>query len=91
MKRLPLLTRLLLPLACVAATALVSCAPQQPELDVILRNGTVYDGSGEPPRTADVGIEGDRIVEIGDLDATGPRRSKSTWRASPWPPASSTC
>ena len=59
------LTRTLL--AGLAATLLFSCAPQEPELDVILRNGTVYDGSGEPPRTADVGIEGDRIVEIGDL------------------------
>src|SRR5262249_27937869 len=35
--------------------------------DVIIRNGTVYDGSGGPPRRADVGISGDQIGVIGDL------------------------
>ena len=45
----------------------------EPELDVILRNGTVYDGSGGPPRVADVAIHGDRIAAIGDLgSATAP-------------------
>ncbi len=34
-----------------------SCAPGEPELDVILRNGTVYDGSGGPTRVADVRIQ----------------------------------
>jgi N-acyl-D-amino-acid deacylase len=36
-------------------------------LDVIVRNGTVIDGSGAPGRRADIGIEGDRITEVGDL------------------------
>jgi N-acyl-D-amino-acid deacylase len=35
--------------------------------DVIIRNGTVYDGSGGPGRAADVGIAGDRIAAVGDL------------------------
>jgi len=35
--------------------------------DVILRGGTVYDGTGGPGRAADVGIRGDRIAAIGDL------------------------
>ncbi len=35
--------------------------------DVIIRGGTVYDGSGEKPRVADVGVRGDRVVSIGDL------------------------
>lgn len=48
--------------------------------DVLVRGGTVYDGSGEPGVNADVGILGDRIAAIGDLgeatadtvvDATG--------------------
>jgi hypothetical protein len=54
----------------------------QPEFDLIVRGGTVYDGTGEPAgvRRADVGIKGDRILAIGDLttrstqdviDATG--------------------
>jgi N-acyl-D-amino-acid deacylase len=35
--------------------------------DVILRAGTVYDGTGTPGRIADVGIRGDRIAAIGNL------------------------
>ena len=35
--------------------------------DVILRGGTVYDGTGSPGRLADVGIRGDRIAAVGDL------------------------
>ena len=34
--------------------------------DVIIRNGTVYDGTGGEARRADVAIRGDRIVGIGD-------------------------
>ncbi len=37
------------------------------EYDVLIRGGTVYDGSGGPPRTADLAIEGDKIAQIGDL------------------------
>jgi N-acyl-D-aspartate/D-glutamate deacylase len=48
-------------------------------LDLVIRGGTVVDGSGAEPRTADVGIEGGRIVELGrvtsaareTLDAAG--------------------
>ncbi|MBW8862706.1 MAG: D-aminoacylase, partial [Acidobacteria bacterium] len=52
----------------------------QPSFDIIIRGGTVYDGTGAPGRRADVGIQGDRIGAIGDLtsvqatsivDATG--------------------
>ena len=35
--------------------------------DLVVRGGTVYDGSGDAPRRADVGIRGDRIAAIGDL------------------------
>ncbi len=38
-----------------------------PRYDVILRQGLIYDGSGEPPFIADVAISGDRIAAIGDL------------------------
>ena len=52
----------------------------QASFDIIIRGGTVYDGTGAPGRRADVGIQGDRIGAIGDLtsvqatsivDATG--------------------
>lgn len=35
--------------------------------DLILRNGTVVDGTGAPPRTADVAVSDGRIAAIGDL------------------------
>src|SRR6266403_5011111 len=50
----------------VAAEA--SGSPQNPtDFDVIIRGGTVYDGTGAEPKNVDVAIRGDRIAEIGDL------------------------
>jgi N-acyl-D-amino-acid deacylase len=41
--------------------------------DVIIRGGTVYDGTGRAPVKADVGIKGDRIAAVGKLSgATAP-------------------
>jgi len=42
-------------------------ARQPPPFDVIIRGGTVYDGTGAPGRRADIGIRGDRIEGVGDL------------------------
>jgi hypothetical protein len=44
-------------------------SPSTPEgnFDVIIRNGTVYDGTGAEPRQADIAIRGDRIAGIGDF------------------------
>ncbi len=36
------------------------------QADWLIRGGSVYDGSGAPPRRADVAIRGDRIVLVGD-------------------------
>src|SRR5215813_1618572 len=35
--------------------------------DIIIKGGTVYDGTGRPPRKVDVGIKGDRIAAVGNL------------------------
>jgi N-acyl-D-amino-acid deacylase len=35
--------------------------------DVIIKGGTIYDGTGAEPNQADVAIRGDRIVSIGDF------------------------
>jgi len=35
--------------------------------DLILRNGTIYDGSGKAPFQGDVAINGDKIIAIGRL------------------------
>jgi N-acyl-D-amino-acid deacylase len=39
------------------------------EFDVLLRGGMVYDGLGNPPFLADVGIRKDTIAAVGDLSA----------------------
>jgi len=44
--------------------ALAGCGPSY---DTILRHGTVYDGTGAAPITADVAIKGDTVAAIGDL------------------------
>ena len=46
---------------------LVLASLQAQQYDVIVRGGTVYDGSGAAPVRADVGIRKDRIEQIGDL------------------------
>ena len=48
---------------------LASCQQEAP-FDVIIRNGTVLDGSGEPGIQADIGIWADTIAAIGDLSAS---------------------
>lgn len=52
-----------LPITAIAAPALANPA----RFDVLIRNGTLYDGFGAPPRQADVGITGDTITAIGEL------------------------
>ena len=37
------------------------------DYDVLIRNGTIYDGTGAPPYSADLAISGDRLTTIGDL------------------------
>lgn len=44
----------------------IGCTSELP-LDLLIVNGTVYDGSGAESIKATIGIRGDRIVGIGDL------------------------
>jgi N-acyl-D-amino-acid deacylase len=57
-----------------------SAAPPPVSYGVIIRGGTIYDGSGDVPYAGDVAIKGDRIVYVGPhapgraarvIDATG--------------------
>lgn len=45
---------------------LAAALPDQP-FDILVRGGTLYDGTGREGRLADLGIRGDRIAAIGDL------------------------
>ena len=46
----------------------LSCSSAPTErFDLIIRNGTIYDGSGSASYVGDVAIHGDRIAAIGDL------------------------
>ena len=79
---------MLLPMLCAL---LLSCGQPEdtatdavsigapPAFDLLIKNGTVYDGSGGPAYSADIAIRGDRIAAIGtdlgtakrEIDATG--------------------
>ncbi len=63
-KPFALLLTLVLPLAVVAQKR-ARTGPQP--FDIIIKDGTLYDGTGRPPVKADVGIKGDRIAAIGNL------------------------
>ncbi len=41
--------------------------------DIVIKGGTVHDGTGAAGRQADVAIKGDRIVEVGDVSGTATR------------------
>ncbi|MGE0419112.1 MAG: amidohydrolase family protein [Acetobacteraceae bacterium] len=50
--------------------------------DLIIRDATVFDGTGAARRKADVGVTGDRIVAVGDLGgATADREVVATGKA----------
>ena len=72
--------------SCTAAPVQVAVAPPPPPAplpvyDLVIRNGTIYDGSGGAPYVGDVLVNGDRIVAVGgpaakaqgrtELDAAG--------------------
>jgi N-acyl-D-amino-acid deacylase len=51
----------------LAALAQQTADTKTPDYDLILRGGTVYDGSGGKPFVGDVAVRGDRIAKVGDL------------------------
>lgn len=54
-------------LLAACATPPAPSPSREATYDVLLRGGTVYDGSGSDPFVSDVAVRGDRIVAIGDL------------------------
>jgi N-acyl-D-amino-acid deacylase len=51
----------------IAGSIATSLFAEVPEFDVLIRNGTVYDGTGGEGRVADVALKGDRIAGVGDF------------------------
>jgi len=47
---------------------LLSCKKSPQPYDLLIKNGTVYDGTLSPPQTMDIAIAGDKIVKLGHLD-----------------------
>lgn len=60
----------------IACVPLPASPPRAEERlhDVIIRHGTVYDGSGEAGRVTDVAIDGDRITVVGNLSGARGRQ-----------------
>jgi N-acyl-D-aspartate/D-glutamate deacylase len=52
----------------------VPLSSQPARYDVLIRNGRVLDGSGNPWRAADIGIRGGRIVDMGRLTTSSAAR-----------------
>ena len=68
-------------LASCASVPPPAPAPSQTaqQFDLIVRGGTIVDGSGGQPFTGDVGISGDRIVAVArHLDGVAPRTIDAT-------------
>lgn len=76
-------------LASILVALLVAgCAPSAVRnddprhYDLVIRGGTVYDGSGGPARRVDVAVTGDRIAALGDLSgATATRTIDASGKA----------
>src|SRR4051794_39379481 len=60
----------------LTALAVLALAPAADpvEADVVLRGGTVFDGTGKPGVVADVALKGDRVVAVGSFTAAGSPR-----------------
>jgi len=59
------------PLLAFVGVAFFAAAACGPKYDLVVRNGTVVDGTGGAPRKADVAVKGDRIVTVGDVSGRG--------------------
>lgn len=54
-------------LACISLAWLIPVAAATETVDLVVRDGVIYDGSGKAPIRGDVAVRGGRIVAIGKL------------------------
>ena len=64
---------LVLGLVLPAVRILFAQVPDPTAFDVLIAGGMVVDGTGAPWYRADVGIRGDRLVQIGQLSGAAAR------------------
>lgn len=53
-------------------------SPTSVPYDILIRNGLIYDGSGQKPYKGDVGIRADRVVAVGSLTTSSGAQPKAT-------------
>lgn len=64
-----MIARVLVRLLSVTVASVPFAAHAQDTVDLLIRNGTLIDGTGSAARSADVAIRGDRIVFVGAADS----------------------
>jgi N-acyl-D-aspartate/D-glutamate deacylase len=62
----------------LALLALLPAACASPAFDLVIRGGTIVDGTGAPRRRGDVAVKGDRIVRVGLVEGKGAREIDAT-------------
>jgi N-acyl-D-amino-acid deacylase len=70
--------RKFLPVVLLATAC--ATAPRS-DYDVVIRNGTIYDGRGGAPYAGDVAINGDRIAAVGVVNGRGKTEIDATGKA----------
>jgi N-acyl-D-amino-acid deacylase len=58
----------------VALALTSACQTAAPKFDIVIRGGDILDGTGAAARRADLAVNGDRIVAIGDLSQSNAGR-----------------
>ena len=67
--------------ALALSVAFLAACTRAPKYDVVIRHGTVYDGTGAAGKAGDVAILDDRVAAVGDLG--GERLVSSTCSITP--------
>jgi len=75
-ERGPYMLRTRIFLCCIALGLSACDSPETTTItyDIVIRGGTLYDGSGQPGVAGDLAIDGDRIIAIGDIGEVSARR-----------------
>ena len=62
-----------IPVIALLLSTSAAAGAAEPAYDLVIRGGTLYDGSGKPPVAGDVAIKGDRIVAVGKVEGDAAR------------------